>query len=621
MVEISLECAIVGQIGSFDVTIDDGKKVSVLKDAIKAEIDYSGPAKDLKLSLAKKGAGWLPSAELRAIRKGEDVPGFERVSLVDTEDELYSTYSIRDVLDMNGMPPPQTRQIHVLVVVPYRTEDANLSQIFPTFRPYCEGINVQYPHLSRDVLVEKLYEAIIRTNFVLLSSPSGSGKTSLLTLFARKHPEISCAPIAFDGSTEDATTLLSTYGVNVYKKACDIPSGKLCVLLLDDCQRRYNDLVFWTRLIKGSASWLPDHVRFIISATHLLETDAPSSPVAFSSIQYKLTRDDFLVNDEEAYQCFNLENGLPPGLRFPTLVEVMIRECNGHIGSIRISIDAIYERFRRAGARTEEELLAFYLSGTFVEQMARCFGGEHTTPASPNQQKFLSTCLLCDRQPLVQQLSRDEHECFTRLTKAGIVTEVGGYVWFTSPLAERYYYKWLFPGRGYENPTSLHELIRKAIESMSASALKQSVVRNDDFPKEAVFQHQFMATLARHTTSTCYICPELSRVFPTSPGQPSTRIDGEIDFYLNGSLRWGIELLVNGDKIGEHMSRFAAGGKYAALAAKEYVIIDFRGNKCGISTKVARKAERITAFFKLGDFSKCRCIFGFEDEELISLKQ
>ncbi|KUF86723.1 hypothetical protein AM587_10001003 [Phytophthora nicotianae] len=483
---------------------------------------------------------------------------------------------------------------------------------------------MQYPHLSRDVLVEKLYEAIIRTNFVLLSSPSGSGKTSLLTLFARKHPEISCAPIAFDNSTQDATTLLSTYGVNVCKKACDIPRGKLCVLMLDDCQRRYNDLGFWTCLIKGSTSWLPDHVRFIISATHFLETDAPASPVAFSSIQYKLTRDDFLVNDDEAYQCLNFENGLPPQLRFPTLVKVMIRECNGHIGSLRISIDAIYEHFRRVGARTEEELLAFYLSGTFVELMGRCFGSEHTTPATSNQQKFLSTCLFCDPrcQPLAQQLSRDEHECFTRLKKAGIVTEVGGYVWFSSPLAGRYYYKWLFPGRGYENPTSLHELIRKVIGSMSASALDRSVVRNDDFPNEAVFQHQFMSTLAQHTTSTCYICPELSRVFPTPPGQPSTRIDGKIDFYLNGSLRWGIELLVNGDKIGEHMSRFAAGGKYAALGAKEYVIIDFRGNKRGISTNVARKAERVTVFFKLGDFSTCRCIFGVaKDEELISLNQ
>ncbi|KAL7678694.1 hypothetical protein Plhal304r1_c094g0172891 [Plasmopara halstedii] len=123
MVLVALTCALVGNAGVFGVKIDDSAQVWELKKAIWAEIDYSGPAKDLKLSLAKKGAGWLPSADLRAIRKGEDLPGFERVSLVDTEDELYSTYSIRNVLDTNGIPPPQTQQIHVLVVVPKGEND------------------------------------------------------------------------------------------------------------------------------------------------------------------------------------------------------------------------------------------------------------------------------------------------------------------------------------------------------------------------------------------------------------------------------------------------------------------------------------------------------------------
>ncbi|CEG48389.1 CRN-like protein [Plasmopara halstedii] len=108
------------QVGSFDVTIDDGKKVSVLKDAIKAKntVTITCDAKDLRLLLAKKGAGWLPSADLAAIEDGKAVPGFEKVSLVDTKRERYSTYSLWDVLETNGMPPPQTRQIHVLMVVP-----------------------------------------------------------------------------------------------------------------------------------------------------------------------------------------------------------------------------------------------------------------------------------------------------------------------------------------------------------------------------------------------------------------------------------------------------------------------------------------------------------------------
>ncbi|KAL3664642.1 hypothetical protein V7S43_010391 [Phytophthora oleae] len=76
----------------------------------------------------------------------------------------------------------------------------------------------------------------------------------------------------------------------------------------------------------------------------------------------------------------------------------------------------------------------------------------------------------------------DHQEALKSLQKSGIVTDVGGYVKFTSPIAERYYYRWLFPTRARKNPTSLHELIRKAIGSMPAIALKQSVARKGDFP-------------------------------------------------------------------------------------------------------------------------------------------
>ncbi|POM66509.1 Hypothetical protein PHPALM_17622 [Phytophthora palmivora] len=475
-----------------------------------------------------------------------------------------------------------------------------------------------------DELVEKLYYALTKTNFVLLSAPAGSGKTSLLTLFARRHPELRYVPIAFDDFNANATDLLAGHGVDVVRKTCRIPGDKMCVFMLDDCQRQYHDIAFWTALIKGSSSWLLPHIRFIISATHLLETDAPDSPIAFGSIPWKVTRDDFLISDEEAHQFFDFENGLPSQLRFPTLVEVIIRECNGHIGSLRSSCDILFEHYSKAVAPVEDDVFVYYLSGIFVNQLTRCFGSGHTTPASRNLQLFLIKCLVRDPTcgPLGMQLDEDEKQCFTRLMKAGIVRQDGdGYVMFVSPLAERYYNKWLFPNRADCNPKSLQELIRKVIGSMSASVLRQSVVYTDNFPKEAAFQHQFMAALALHTLQTCYICPELSRVFPDSPRQLDQRISGEIDFYLNGSLRWGIELLVNGDGIGEHMARFAEDGKYAALAVKDYAVVDLRCNQTGRITNVIRKPERITVFFKAGDFSSCRCIFGLdENPEPIILK-
>ncbi|KAG2769809.1 hypothetical protein PC113_g25343 [Phytophthora cactorum] len=74
MVELSLQCAIVGQAGgSFDVEIDDGAKVSKLKKKIKEEKMYQFPADELHLFLAKTEVGaWLRDVDPDADRWRED---------------------------------------------------------------------------------------------------------------------------------------------------------------------------------------------------------------------------------------------------------------------------------------------------------------------------------------------------------------------------------------------------------------------------------------------------------------------------------------------------------------------------------------------------------------------
>ncbi|KAG7377058.1 hypothetical protein PHYPSEUDO_012238 [Phytophthora pseudosyringae] len=502
------------------------------------------------------------------------------------------------------------------VVVPEQEPPA--TQIFATFRPYSEGINVRLPHLPRDALVEKLHDAVLATNFVLLSSPAGSGKTSLLTLFRDRYPAIQCVAISLNHSGP-ASQILSPFGIDVSKQTCLLPDdGAMIVVMLDDSQRQYHDVSFWSLLVKGALSWIPPNVRFVISATHSLESEWPDSPVDFRSFRQRIMRGDLLLGDEEVIQLFDLGNGLPSKLRSPAVEEVIIRECAGHIGALRIFIDNVVEFFEKTSPH-QQEVLAFCFSETVVQAMGRLYGRRHVIPSSIELQTFLIKCLLDDT--MLPPMNPDEISCFTRLMKAGIITQdATSFVKFTSPLATRYYSKYLFPKRGHHNPSSLNELIRKVIGNMSARVLRQSTVDKNDFPKEATFQHQFMEGLALWTEPACSICPELSKVFPALPHQRSQRIRGEIDFYLDGSLRWGIELLVNGDNIGEHMSRFAPKGKYAALAAKAHAVIDFRGNKTGKITDVARKPERVTVFFKLGEFSSCRCIFGLvEDAEPITL--
>jgi hypothetical protein len=48
-------------------------------------------------------------------------------------------------------------------------------------------------------------------------------------------------------------------------------------------------------------------------------------------------------------------------------------------------------------------------------------------------------------------------------------------------------------------------------------------------------------------------------------------------------------------------------------------VVDIRGNATGetTTTNIQRYPHRITVFFKRGDFSSCKCIFGMSEEPII----
>ncbi|KAG1685184.1 hypothetical protein DVH05_009675 [Phytophthora capsici] len=126
-IKLSLQCAIVGQTGSsFDVEIDDGEKVSKLKEMI-TEKNKQDPnlknvaAKNLQLFLAKKGDAWLPDDDPAAQDLEEGKIHTEIKALIDGN-KMKEAWTIEDVLVDNNMTgegrAPKSRQIHVLAVVP-----------------------------------------------------------------------------------------------------------------------------------------------------------------------------------------------------------------------------------------------------------------------------------------------------------------------------------------------------------------------------------------------------------------------------------------------------------------------------------------------------------------------
>jgi len=480
------------------------------------------------------------------------------------------------------------------------------------------NLNVRYltrdglklPYLTRNGLMERIYDALdIRTRFILFETPSGYGKTSLLTLFAHRYRRINCIPVSFL-DVRSALDLLVTIGIDLVGRQTTLNNNEdqSYVVMIDDAQAKYGDESFWDFLIK-STSWLPSNIQFIISATHTLKGDI-ESPIEFDSINVKFFRKDFLMDDVEAGQFLQLDGiGLPFNMRKPNFMQLLIRECNGLIGALRISVDAIATHFKKNSDPDEDALTTYFLSQEFLYEISQCFGGHHMTITSPELKSFLVKVLT--EGPNFH--SDDLDSLVSPLEKAGILvrSQEESIVKFLSPLAEKYYSNWLFPDRAFVDPQCLHDLIKQAIANMSASLFMNSLVFGNVFPNDAILRCQFITGLKVNTRPTCSIWQELGRAFPESASGLSERVDGKTDIYLK-QLGWGIALLTNGQAMPERMDQFqfTENMKYVPLGAKDHVVVDLRCGDCGEMTNVSRHPKRITVFLKWNDWSTCECIFG-----------
>ncbi|KAG3043181.1 hypothetical protein PI125_g27315, partial [Phytophthora idaei] len=118
---VKLFCTIAGVPGSAcSVRVDESDSVDDLKDAIKEKNSntVTCDAKDLQLFLAKTADGaWLQNDDpgVPELEEGRIHPDVQ--TLIDGN-KMTANWTIKDVLDANHLPTPQSKQVHVLVVAP-----------------------------------------------------------------------------------------------------------------------------------------------------------------------------------------------------------------------------------------------------------------------------------------------------------------------------------------------------------------------------------------------------------------------------------------------------------------------------------------------------------------------
>jgi energy-coupling factor transporter ATP-binding protein EcfA2 len=233
-----------------------------------------------------------------------------------------------------------------------------------------DGIDIDTEHLERSELVQKLINLIHSHSIVLLTSPAGSGKSALFKLYKaaatnKKVIGISC----FDDKS--LFELLKAKGIDYENEIIneELLSGKDVVVFLDDAQAKYADTRFWEKFTKAAGLWMHKKIKFIVSGTHSLH-GGKESPVEFESLP-RLSRNDFLLSDVEAYQFLDFSViGLPEKMKlFPNLKAVLVKESGGLIASLRLAVDSLKDAFMKDIHPTETALLRHCFSNSFVQRI------------------------------------------------------------------------------------------------------------------------------------------------------------------------------------------------------------------------------------------------------------
>ncbi|KAI9088015.1 hypothetical protein DFS34DRAFT_481484 [Phlyctochytrium arcticum] len=143
------------------------------------------------------------------------------------------------------------------------------------------GIDPNAFHLPRTKVVLKLRNLITQYRTIVISSPPGSGKTSLYDLLSREGGNwiyIGFLQADFAQFCEDLKFERITD-----KKGDPVTLASKCIFFLDDCQQTYHKPDAWAELVKDVMT-RKTGPKFVISATHLLESEHPS-PTALRSFE------------------------------------------------------------------------------------------------------------------------------------------------------------------------------------------------------------------------------------------------------------------------------------------------------------------------------------------------
>lgn len=267
----------------------------------------------------------------------------------------------------------------------------------------------------------------------MISSPSGSGKTSILQYLYENHlfveKEEGIYYYAALNRSVDPWSILYTFCDQRFNLSERFGKYQKVILLLDDAQNSYEFTGFWEGLRNLN---IPDKLKLIVSTT-FSHTIGISCPVVLSSVKKpsRLDREDMLLSLEDSKTLIADSFQDPQWTQCQSLIDVMARDCGGLAGALQVAISQMHAWGGTKDSFSVDEAIDAYLSN--FNDMDRCYG---------NLDEFLEGIKETILQSELQGLGEGS-EMSKLMFKAGLI-ESPTELKFTSPLAKRYIFKKLY---------------------------------------------------------------------------------------------------------------------------------------------------------------------------------
>ena len=465
---------------------------------------------------------------------------------------------------------------------------------------------------ARPKLVQHVRQAMAKSEFVLLKGPAGCGKSSLLDLLqvALARDQVPVFRLVIRSGRAGNVQLQDA--VDAMPPWTDGEAQRL--LFCEEIHSLYTEEPdFWPHLVKGN--FLRENgLRIVAAATRRLG-DAPDSPVITTESlvpfeKFRMSMDETSELIDQHLPVLDNLRATMDNLEHPDRIlicNVVHQQCGGHVYAIIKTLIELDAHATIPANQTADILISHMLSRAMLLRYTRIWpdncirltNKERTeiqdavmkgTPISIEiQWRLIRFHLLVDRHKPLENRGWED-------VKAD----------FMSPLAFRMFFDYLFPSRGDANyvPASIDELLIATLKQMTAANIKQSASASDSdsgVPKETALQHEFFTAMTRVLPPTTEVVSEMSAILPDVPGHGV----GELDFYVNSSLFYGIELMRNGENLAEHVKRFLEDGKYFAPdSIKHFIVVDFVAP--GHKPRKWYDCRRVVQFHK--DFAGCNVI-------------